>query len=276
MASTKVQAEALINELDLICRQIIDSSMSEANSDGQAARKAAHQDKLFELLHSTEARLNVQLDTARQQVNLERKLQLTREKINIRDKQLQVFLRRLKKSEQLLADTLHHAKEKLKTIRVAEAANVSTDELIRYSYIISQAGAIAAPQGWQGGDNRRPFPTELEMRCGILARFTENQTPKDGILSASTSQPTTLDKPSPHQKDLLNQIPPVQGDVRELMETTQKVWPTLPNMETTVNGLSSVAKPAGDATGSQTDNESTDDDGAGSDASSASSKFGWE
>lgn len=68
----------------------------------------------------------------------------------------------------MLADALHEAKDKLLKIKLAESSNISTDELIRYSYIISRAESISAPIDWMAGDQRRPFPTEIQMTQGLL------------------------------------------------------------------------------------------------------------
>lgn len=259
MTSTKNQADALINDLDCISRQIVDQAINDDSN--RTAVNTAHQDKLFQLMNQTESRLNSQLETARQQVLLERKLQTTRERIHVRDRQLQMFLRRLKKSEQLLADALYQAKQKLKIIKTAEASNVSTDELIRYSYIISQAGAVAAPGDWTNGDVRKPFPTELEMRCGMLARFSENQT-------SDTSQ--NLTELTAKQKEIIQQIPPRQGDVEGILEQT-KIWPIMPTISN-INNDDNGSQHSSQNTG--TDNDTGTDDKEASDADSNDS-YGW-
>ena len=98
MTSTKVQIDGLIKETDVIVRQILENSINNANSSNQT--------HLLSLLSQNEDQINKQLENARTQINLERKLQSYKEKVQGRDKQLQIFLRRLKKSEQLLADSL--------------------------------------------------------------------------------------------------------------------------------------------------------------------------
>ena len=98
MTSTKVQIDGLIKETDVIVRQILENSINNSNSSNQT--------HLLSLLAQNEDQINRQLENARTQINLERKLQSYKEKVHGRDKQLQIFLRRLKKSEQLLADSL--------------------------------------------------------------------------------------------------------------------------------------------------------------------------
>ncbi len=63
---------------------------------------------------------------------------------------------------------LFQAKQKLESISKAQPVN--SEELIKYSHKISASNAVAAPLNWQQGDPRRPYPTDIEMRGGFLAR----------------------------------------------------------------------------------------------------------
>ena len=60
------------------------------------------------------------------------------------------------------------AKQKLESISKAQPVN--SEDLIKYSHKISASNAVAAPLNWQQGDPRRPYPTDIEMRGGFLAR----------------------------------------------------------------------------------------------------------
>lgn len=42
--------------------------------------------------------------------------------------------------------------------------------LLSFSFRISASNAICAPQTWQQGDLRRPYPTDIEMRLGFLGK----------------------------------------------------------------------------------------------------------
>lgn len=44
------------------------------------------------------------------------------------------------------------------------------DDLI---HRISASNAVSAPLTWQPGDPRRPYPTDLEMRLGMLGRLCD-------------------------------------------------------------------------------------------------------
>lgn len=62
----------------------------------------------------------------------------------------------------------YQAKQKLESISKAQPVN--SEDLIKYSHKISASNAVAAPLNWQQGDPRRPYPTDIEMRGGFLAR----------------------------------------------------------------------------------------------------------
>lgn len=45
--------------------------------------------------------------------------------------------------------------------------------MIKYAHRISCVSSVAAPYNWEPGDKRRPYPTDLEMRMGMLAQFND-------------------------------------------------------------------------------------------------------
>ena len=67
-----------------------------------------------------------------------------------------------------MASTVYQAKQKLENI--SRSNPVLSEELIKYSHKISASNAVCAPLNWQQGDPRRPYPTDIEMRGGFLAR----------------------------------------------------------------------------------------------------------
>ena len=81
---------------------------------------------------------------------------------------LQALTTQLKEAESLLASTVYQAKQKLENI--SRSNPVLSEELIKYSHKISASNAVCAPLNWQQGDPRRPYPTDIEMRGGFLAR----------------------------------------------------------------------------------------------------------
>jgi len=94
---------------------------------------------------------------------------------------------------------LFQAKQKLESISKAQPVN--SEELIKYSHKISASNAVAAPLNWQQGDPRRPYPTDIEMRGGFLARadlpLAQQLTHLVAAPSAAAAFPAPPPMPSP-------------------------------------------------------------------------------
>merc|ERR1712083_162657 len=80
----------------------------------------------------------------------------------------EIEMGQLKEAETLLASTIYQAKQKLANI--SRSSPVLSEDLIKYSHRISASNAVSAPLNWQQGDPRRPYPTDMEMRLGLLGR----------------------------------------------------------------------------------------------------------
>jgi mediator of RNA polymerase II transcription subunit 4 len=85
------------------------------------------------------------------------------------------------------------AKQKLESISKAQPVN--SEELIKYSHKISASNAVAAPLNWQQGDPRRPYPTDIEMRGGFLARADLPLAQQ--LAHLVTAQPSSFPAPPP-------------------------------------------------------------------------------
>jgi len=89
------------------------------------------------------------------------------------DQDIQMLQKHLKEAETLLSTALYQARMKLDQVTKAQQHSVNSEDLIRFAHRISSTNAVAAPTTWQPGDQRRPFPTDLEMRMGLLARLND-------------------------------------------------------------------------------------------------------
>ncbi|XP_007495491.1 mediator of RNA polymerase II transcription subunit 4 isoform X3 [Monodelphis domestica] len=74
------------------------------------------------------------------------------------------------------ATAVYQAKEKLKSIDKARKGAISSEEIIKYAHRISASNAVCAPLTWVPGDPRRPYPTDLEMRSGLLGQMNNPST----------------------------------------------------------------------------------------------------
>ncbi|XP_055346962.1 mediator of RNA polymerase II transcription subunit 4-like [Paramacrobiotus metropolitanus] len=106
--------------------------------------------------------------------------------------QVMVFQTRLKEAEQILSNALHMAKQKTETVKAADEAQLTLDDIIRYAHRISVGFSAAAPANWMPGDPRRPYPTEVEMRAGVLAKLQDIPPPPNQILALPTENLTQV------------------------------------------------------------------------------------
>lgn len=111
---------------------------------------------------------------AQEQEQLKKTMDLFRVDLNKEEEEIKNLTKALKEAEHILATALYQAKQKLTLIRQANAHPISSEELIKYAHKISSAHSVAAPYNWEQGDLRRPYPTDLEMRSGWIAKVQTN------------------------------------------------------------------------------------------------------
>merc|ERR1719433_1730895 len=130
------------------------------------------------------------LRVATEQREVEREISKVRAEVERQDQSIKTLTSQLKEAETLLASTVYQAKQKLENISRGEA--VLSEDLIKFSHKISASNAVCAPLNWQQGDPRRPYPTDLEMRGGFLARA---ELPLAQQLQHVTPPPSSLPPP---------------------------------------------------------------------------------
>nr|XP_045595799.1 mediator of RNA polymerase II transcription subunit 4-like [Procambarus clarkii] len=78
------------------------------------------------------------------------------------DKHDQMILqleKQLHDAHHTLSVALYQARQKLQSIARANKRPVNSEELIKYAHRISSSYSVSAPDTWQQGDQRRPYPT---------------------------------------------------------------------------------------------------------------------
>lgn len=98
-------------------------------------------------------------------------MDILKAEVERQDNDINHLQKQLKEAEQILATAIYQANQKLQSIARANKRPVSSEELIKFAHRISASNAICAPLTWQQGDPRRPYPTDIEMRLGLLGRL---------------------------------------------------------------------------------------------------------
>lgn len=106
------------------------------------------------------------------------------EVLTFQDSEIQKLQKQLKEAEQILATAIFQARQKLSSISKANKRPVNSEELIKYAHRISAADAVCAPLNWMPGDIRRPYPTDIEMRMGLIGKSDINLNGAGGLLNA--------------------------------------------------------------------------------------------
>nr|XP_002127402.1 mediator of RNA polymerase II transcription subunit 4-like isoform X1 [Ciona intestinalis] len=182
--STKKQLLSLVDDVDLVIRQLFDTLSQQSSQNtvvnqvgsGESETQSHVMDvgQLTDLLLQKNKKLADLTEVACQQQKLEVKVKATRAEIAMKDTEIKCLQKHLKAAEQLLGTALHQAKEKLKSFDQANKGSVMSEDIIKYAHKISASCSTAAPLNWTPGDQRRPYPQDIEMRCGWLGQINNS------------------------------------------------------------------------------------------------------
>jgi len=167
--STKVKLLTLLDDIETATKELLETTIAPKQE------KLSHTDQglLIQLIMNKNEDLKDTMQLAQEQGEIEEKMRELQQEVNRHDQDIQTLQKHLKEAETLLSAAIYQAKQKLEQITKAQEHSVSSEDLIRFSHRISSTNAVAAPQNWAPGDPRRPYPTDLEMRMGLLGRMAE-------------------------------------------------------------------------------------------------------
>uniref|UniRef100_A0A8C6SCD4 Mediator of RNA polymerase II transcription subunit 4 n=1 Tax=Neogobius melanostomus TaxID=47308 RepID=A0A8C6SCD4_9GOBI len=158
--STKERLVSVLDDLEVLSRELIEML---ALSRNQKLPQPGEDSQILELLVQRDREFQELMAVAQSQGKVHDEMQRLEKEVEKRDSDIQQLQKQLKE-----ATAVYQAKEKLKSIDKARKGSVSSEELIKYAHRISASNAVCAPLNWVPGDPRRPYPTDLEMRSGML------------------------------------------------------------------------------------------------------------
>ncbi|EDV96362.1 mediator of RNA polymerase II transcription subunit 4 [Drosophila grimshawi] len=164
--STKERLLLLIDDIEMISKELIEQAHQKISSTELS--------ELLDLLVSKDEEFRKMLELAEEQAKVEEAMDNLRAKVEIHDREIQKLQKSLKDAELILSTAIFQARQKLASINQANKRPVSSEELIKYAHRISSANAVSAPLTWCIGDLRRPYPTDIEMRNGLLGKSEQN------------------------------------------------------------------------------------------------------
>ncbi|XP_054643649.1 mediator of RNA polymerase II transcription subunit 4 isoform X1 [Dunckerocampus dactyliophorus] len=174
---------------------------------------------ILELLVQRDREFQELMEVAQQQGKVHQEMQLLEKEVEKRDSDIQQLQKQLKEAEHILATAVYQAKEKLKSIERARKGSISSEEIIKYAHRISASNAVCAPLNWVPGDPRRPYPTDLEMRSGMLGHMANLPTngvnghlPGDALAAGRLPDVLTPHYPWPSSDLSVGMLPPHHGN----------------------------------------------------------------
>ncbi|NP_001134632.1 mediator of RNA polymerase II transcription subunit 4 [Salmo salar] len=174
--STKERLLSVLDDLEVLSRELIEML---ALSRSQKLPQGGEDTQILELLVQRDREFQELMGVAQEQGKVHQEMQVLEKEVEKRDCDIQQLQKQLKEAEHILATAVYQAKEKLKSIDKARKGSISSEEIIKYAHRISASNAVCAPLNWVPGDPRRPYPTDLEMRSGMLGHMSN--LPTNGV-----------------------------------------------------------------------------------------------
>ncbi|KAG1672964.1 Mediator of RNA polymerase II transcription subunit 4 [Nymphon striatum] len=194
---TRDKILSCVDDIELIAKEMIENSIAPKLQ----RLSMESQDQLTGLLVQKDKEFKERLKRAEVQAEVQKKIENVKGEIDKFDQEIKQLQKHLKEAEHIMATAIFQAKKKLESINRAKKRPILSEELIKYAHRISASNAVAAPNTWEQGDPRRPYPTDIEMRLGFLGRLSD--LPMNGNLQqqSSLSEGITNRGPGNHPGD---------------------------------------------------------------------------
>ncbi|CAL8342082.1 unnamed protein product [Boreogadus saida] len=214
--ATKERLLSVLDDLEVLSRELIEML---ALSRSQKLPQAGEDTQILDLLVQRDRELQELMEVGREQGRVQEEMLLLEKEVEKRDSDIQQLQKQLKEAEHILATAVYQAKEKLKSIDKAKKGSISSEELIKYAHRISASNAVCAPLNWLPGDPRRPYPTDMEMRSGLLGHMANLPTngvnghlPGDALAAGRLPDVLTPQYPWQSSDVSVGMLPPHHGN----------------------------------------------------------------
>nr|XP_027201641.1 mediator of RNA polymerase II transcription subunit 4-like [Dermatophagoides pteronyssinus] len=159
----------IVNDIELISKEMFEHFLLPKSARSNLIDRV----QLSELLVRKDQELRQAMKAAEEQELIQSKIDQLRREVQDHDDELQKLQQSFKEAESILSTAIYQAKQKLSLIKKADSHPISIDELIKYAHKISADHSVASPYNWEIGDPRRPYPTDLEMKSGLLVNSND-------------------------------------------------------------------------------------------------------
>ncbi|KAJ6222541.1 hypothetical protein RDWZM_001086 [Blomia tropicalis] len=159
-----------VNDIELISKEMLEYYLTPKHVRQNLMFDG---NQLAELLVRKDQELKDEIEKAKEQELIQTKIDSLRSEVEKYDEELKKLQKNLKDAEHILATGIYQAKQKLALVQKAAQHPILTEELIKFAHKISADHSVASPYNWEIGDQRRPYPTDLEMKSGLLANSND-------------------------------------------------------------------------------------------------------
>ncbi|XP_071547210.1 mediator of RNA polymerase II transcription subunit 4 isoform X2 [Panulirus ornatus] len=164
--STREKLLSLIDDTELISKELLENSIAPKQQRLPPSDLA----QLIELLILKDGELKDTIKLANDQARIATIMDMVQAEVDRHDQMILQLEKQLHDAHHTLSVALYQARQKMQSILRANKRPVNSEELIKYAHRISSSYSVNAPDTWQQGDPRRPYPTDLEMRAGFLGQ----------------------------------------------------------------------------------------------------------
>lgn len=189
MISTKECMSNLIDEIETLSKELIVQTI---NSNRIRINESSGDNELYELtkiIIQKQNQLNSFLKIASEQQQLHMKISRLKGALVDRDTDIKNLLLYLKEAEQVLASAVYQSRQKLSMIKKAKP--LPSELIIRYAHKISAGFGVCCPENWTLDNPIRPYPTDVDMRRGWLAKLATNSADLGLFDEAATANAAT-------------------------------------------------------------------------------------
>lgn len=167
--STRENIRILIDEIEALSKELIIQTLNSNKSQKSTGDNTLAE--LTKILVQKQSELTIYLKTANEQQILFDKISKVKSTLVESDSDIKNLLLYMKEAEQVLSSAVYQSRIKLDMI--AKAKPISSDLIIKYAHKISTDFGVCCPENWTPDNQRRPYPTDSDMRKGWLGKIND-------------------------------------------------------------------------------------------------------
>lgn len=171
--STKDTLLNQLQELEKLSKDFFENVMKGYVQKGTCVTNPVSITKIADDIVVKDAQIKASVKKALVQVEKNEEINKVKDELTKIENELLLLQSSLKEAENLLATALFQASKKLEASEQAKKASIQCEELIKFAFRISSGNSVEAPPDWIPGDPRRPYPLDIEMRCGALGQLSQ-------------------------------------------------------------------------------------------------------